>query len=90
MTLAVASAASLERVVREIYGPPPDDIEVDLNFAGAAGAEVEPVIHLVFVAADGTDKALAHHPRTIIVAGEGSRATEAYVRPVEGAAVGGW
>lgn len=52
----------------------------------AAGADVERPIHLVFVAADGTDKALAHHPRTVVVAGAGSRATvvESHVAMADG------
>ena len=37
-----------------------------------AGAEVAVPVHLVFVAVGGSDM-LAHHPRNLVVAGEGSR-----------------
>jgi Fe-S cluster assembly protein SufD len=52
----------------------------------APGATVEPAIHLVFVAADGAGHALAHHPRNVIVVGEGSRATvvESHVAMADG------
>lgn len=87
---ATADDAALGAVAR-----PNGHVLVNLNTAFltdgcvlkvAPGAKVEPIVHLVFVAADGTDRALAHHPRNVIIAGEGSQAAvvESHVAMADG------
>lgn len=54
----------------------------------APGTQVEQPIHLVFVATAATEGALAHHPRNLVVIGEGSRATlvESHIATADGIA----
>jgi len=54
----------------------------------APGAQVEQPLHLVFVATAGTDGALAHHPRNVVVVGQGGRATliESHIATADGIA----
>lgn len=52
------------------------------------GAQVEQPIHLVFVATAGAEGTPAHHPRNLVVAGAGSRATlvESHIATADGIA----
>ena len=99
VSLSTVGEAADDDVLKAALGAaarPDGHVLVDLNTAFLAdgcvlkikaGTTVEPAVHLVFVAADGKGHALAHHPRNVIVAGEGSHATvvESHVAMADGA-----
>lgn len=91
-----AEPAALEGRLGAVAGPD-GRVLVNLNTAFLAdggvlrvapGTQVEQPLHLVFVATEGTDGALAHHPRNVVVVGRGSRATliESHIATADGIA----